>query len=108
MTAYAADLASSSVGTVLNARTGTASADSVPGGAYVVWRNTGSGVHIVTLTNNGTAADGLTVSNRTISIAAGAVKGGRISPAWADANNAVAVAIDGTAAEVVYYIVGGI
>lgn len=107
MTAYAADLASSSVGTTLNARTGTASADSVPGGAYVVWRNTGAGSHTVTLTNNATN-DGLAVTARVITIAAGAVMSGRINPAWADANNAVAVAINGTAAEVVYYVIGGI
>src|ERR1700753_2165894 len=94
MTAYAADLASSSLGSVLNARTGTSSADSVPAGSYVVWRNTGAGTHVVTLTNNLTN-DGLTITNRTISIAAGAVKGGRINPQWGDSNGNVAVAVDG-------------
>jgi plastocyanin len=104
MANYTADLASSSVGTVLTARTGTASADTVTAGSYVVWRNTGAGAHNVTLTNNGLSADGLTISNRVINIAAGAVKGGRISPSWGDASGNVGVAIDGTAAEVVYYV----
>lgn len=107
MTDYAADSASSSAGTTLTTRTGTASADTVPAGAYVVWRNAGAGTHIVTLTNNATS-DGLTIANRTISIAAGAIKGGRINPAWGDANGRVAVAIDGTATEVTYQIIGGI
>lgn len=107
MTAYAADLASTSVGTALTARTGTTASDSVPGGSYVVWRNTGAGSHTVTLTNNFTN-DGLAVTARVITIPAGAVYGGRINPNWADSSNAVAVAINGTAAEVVYYVIGGI
>lgn len=107
MTDYAADSASSSTGTTLTPRTGTASADTVPAGAYVIWRNTGAGTHVVTLTNSATN-DGLAVANRTISIPASGVKGGRINPAWGDANGRVAVAIDATAAEVTYYIVGGV
>jgi hypothetical protein len=107
MANYAAEAATSSAGSVLTPRTGTASADTVPAGSWVLWRNTGAGTHVVTLTNNLTN-DGLAVSNRTISMTAGQVKAGRINPSWGDANGNVAVAIDGTAAEVVYYIAGGI
>jgi plastocyanin len=107
MTAYAATSASSTVGTLIPARTGTASSDTVPAGSFVVWRNTGAGSHTVTLTNSQTS-DGLTISNRIITLAAGEVWAGRINPLWADANGAVAVAINGTAAEVIYYIIGGL
>lgn len=107
MANYAADNVSSTAGTTVNARTGTASADTVPAGAMVLWRNTGAGTHVITLTNS-QQVDGLTVANRTISITTGAQKAGRINQNWGDANGNVAVAIDGTAAEVVYYVMGGI
>ena len=107
MTDYAADSASSSVGTTLTVRTGTTSSDTVPAGAFVIWQNTGAGTHVVTLTNSATN-DGLTVANRTISVPAGGFKGGRVNPAWGDANGRVAVGIDGTATEVKYMLVGGI
>jgi hypothetical protein len=107
MTDYAADAASSSVGTTLTARTGTTSSDTVPAGAYVIWRNTGAGTHIVTLTNN-YSFDGSTIAARTISIPAGAVKSGRVNALWGDSSGRVAVGIDGTAAEVTYYIPGNI
>lgn len=107
MTDYAADLASSAAGAALTARTGTASADTVPAGAYVVWRNTGAGSHTVTLTNNKTD-NGLTISSRVLTIAAGGAWAGRIDPLVGDANGRVAVAINGTAAEVIYYVIGGI
>lgn len=107
MADYTADAASSSVGTTLNTRTGTASADTVPAGSYVVWRNTGAGTHVVTLGNN-FQADGLAVTARTISIPAGASKGGRINPLWGDANGRVSVAIDATASEVTYVVLGNI
>ena len=48
------------------------------------------------------------MANRTISMTTGTQKAGRVNPAWGDANGRVAVAIDGTAAEVVYYILGGV
>lgn len=107
MTDYAADSASGTSGTTLTVRTGSASADTVPAGSYVIWRNAGAGTHVITLTNNATN-DGLAVANRTISVAAAGFKGGRINPAWGDANGRVPVAIDGTATEVTYMIVGGI
>lgn len=107
MTDYAADSASSSVGTLLNVRTGTASSDTVPAGAYVVWRNSGAGSHTVTLGNN-YSPDGLVVTGRVITMAAGTFYGGRINPLWGDANGRVSVAINGTAAEVTYVIPGNI
>lgn len=107
MADYTADAAGSNVGTVLTTRTGTASADTVPAGSYVIWQNTGAGAHVVTLGNN-FQADGLAVSGRTISLAAGQLKGGRIEARWGDANGRVSVAIDGTASEVTYRILGNI
>lgn len=107
MTAYAAESVASTLGSTVTARTGTASADTVPAGAVVLWRNTGAGTHVVTLTNN-FSYDGATVAARTISIAAGAAKAGRINPNWGDSSGNVAVAIDGTAAEVSYFVLGGV
>jgi hypothetical protein len=107
LTDYAADAASNSVGTTLTVRTGAATGDTVPAGAYAIWQNTGAGAHVVTLTNNATN-DGLTITNRTITIPASGFKSGRINPAWGDANGRVAVAIDGTATELKYMILGGI
>ena len=106
MADYAAESAVAPGGTAITARTGTASADTVPAGAIVLWRNTGAGTHVVTLTTNNTAA-GLAVADQTISMTTGTQKASRILPEWGDANGRVAVAIDGTAAEVVYYIFGG-
>lgn len=108
MTAYAAENVASNLGATVTKRTGTASADSVPAGAVVVWVNAGAGTHVVTLTNNATVQGGLTVQNRTISIPAATAKSGRVDPAWGDANGNVAVAIDGTPGEVTYYVLGGV
>lgn len=107
MTDYAAENAAATAGTVVTKRTGTASADTVPAGAVVVWVNAGAGTHVVTLTNSGTQ-DGLTVANRAISIPTNSAKVGRVNPLWGDANGRVAVGIDGTAAEVTYYVLGGV
>jgi hypothetical protein len=107
MADYAADAASGTTGTLLNTRTGTASADTVPAGSYVIWRNAGAGAHTVTLGNNFTA-DGLPVTGRVITMAAGTVYGGRINPLWGDANGRVSVAINGTPGEVTYQIIGNV
>lgn len=107
MADYSADAASTSTGSALTARTGTASADTVPAGAYVIWRNTGAGSHTVTLTNNA-LTDGLAVASRVLTIAAGAVWGARVPSTYGDANGRVQVAINGTASEVTYYIPGNI
>jgi|SRR5262245_24588289 len=106
MTDYAAENAVSPAGGSITARTGTASADTVPAGSLVLWRNTGAGTHVVTLTTNNTT-DGLAVADQTISIANATQKSSRVLGQWGDANGRVAVAIDGTAAEVVYYVLGG-
>lgn len=108
MTAFAADAAGSSTPAILTARTGAGGTDTIPGGSYVVWRNTGAGSHTVTLSNAGTS-DGLTIAARTWTMAAGEVRGGRVNPNWADSTNQVTVTIGtGTLTEVVYYVIGGV
>lgn len=108
MADYAADTVSSSTGTAVNERSGTTSADTVPAGSVVMWRNTGIGAHTVTLTTNNTASGGLAVADRTISLGAGEAKAGRVALEWGDANDRVQVGIDGTASEVKFYVLGGI
>jgi|tagenome__1003787_1003787.scaffolds.fasta_scaffold19727442_2 hypothetical protein len=108
MTNYAGDVAGSLIPQVVNERTGTGAADAVPGGAVVVWRNTGVGSHTVTVTTNNTAAGGLAIADLAITLAASQVKAGVISNDWVDVNGFCAVAIDATAAEVRYYVLGGI
>jgi hypothetical protein len=107
MADYAADAAGTSAGAALTPRTGTAAADTVPAGAYVIWRNTGAGSHTVTLTNN-QLVEGLAVAARVLTLAASEVRGSRVPAGYADANGRVQVAINGTAAEVTYYIVGNV
>lgn len=107
MADYTATDVASNVGTAVTARTGTTSSDTVEAGSLVLWRNAGAGTHVVTLTTNNTVGD-LAVGDRTISIPAGTAKAGRVPREWGDANGRVAVAIDGTANEVSYYVLGGI
>lgn len=107
MTAFAADAAGSTTPAILTARTGAGGTDTIPAGSYVIWRNTGAGSHGVTL-SNGQTVDGLTVSTRTWTMAAGEVRGGRVNPNWGDASGQVTVTIStGTLTEVVYYVLGG-
>lgn len=107
MAAYTGTNVATSAFALLPPRTGTTSSDTVPAGAMLVIRNTGAGSHTFTLTNN-QQVEGLTVSNRVITLAAGEVWSGRVSNNWGDANGLVGVAINGTASEVVYYVLGGI
>lgn len=107
MTDYAADLVASAAGGAMTKRTGAASGDTVPAGAWVLWINSGAGAHIVTLTNNKTD-NGLSISSRPITVPAGGAWGGRIDPLVGDSNGRVAVAINGTASEVTYYVAGGL
>lgn len=100
-------VAPSFAGTAVTERSGTASADTVPGGAVVLWRNTGAGAHNVTLTTNNTTT-GLAVADQVIALTAGQIKVTRVPNEWADANGRVAVAVDATATEVKYYVLGGI
>ena len=106
MTDYSAEGAASVTPGVVTERSGTASADTLPAGALVLWRNTGAGTHNVTLTTNNTV-DGLAVADMAFALSAGQNKAGRIKPEWADANGRVQVAIDGTATEVKYSVLGG-
>lgn len=107
MTDYASVDVTGSTGTTVTERSGTTSSDTVTAGSVVLWRNTGAGTHVVTLTTNNTVGD-LAVADRTISIAAGTNKAGRVPLAWGDSNGKVQVAIDGTASEVKYSVLGGI
>lgn len=97
-------VASSYAGTAVTERSGTASADTVPAGAWVLWRNTGAGAHVVTLTTNNTT-QGLAVADQIVNLTAGQVKWERVANEWGDANGRVQVAVDGTATEVKYYVV---
>lgn len=97
--------APTSAGTTLTQRTGTASADTVPAGSLVVARNTGAGSHTLTFTV-GPTYDGLTVSPRVVTIAAGAAAAIRVPANYGDANGRVPLAINGTASEVLYWVLG--
>ena len=107
MTAYSGTNVATSSFAVVPPRTGAASGDTVPAGALLVIRNTGAGSHTFTFTNNQTV-EGLVVANRVVTLAAGEVWAGRVSNNWGDSNGLVGVAINGTATEVVYYVLGGI
>ncbi len=107
MADYTADAAGSNVGTALTSRTGTTSGDTVPAGSYLVARHTGAGSHTITFGNN-FSVDGTTSGQRVWNIPAGATYGGRVEARWGDANGRVSIAINGTAAEVLYNIVGNV
>lgn len=107
MTDYSPQAVGSNVFAALTEITSTASADTVPAGAFLIIRNTGAGSHVVTITTNNLAG-GLAVADKAITIPAGQVWAGRVDPAWGDANGRCAVAIDGTANEVRYYLAGGV
>lgn len=107
MTDYAATDVASNLGTAVTERTGSSSSDTVAAGSVVLWRNTGAGTHVITLTTNNTVGD-LAVADRTISIPAGTNKAGRVPADWGDVNDRVQVAIDGTATEVKYSVLGGL
>jgi hypothetical protein len=97
--------APTSAGTTLTQRTGTTNSDSVPAGALIIARNTGAGSHTLTFTV-GATFDGLAVSSRVVTVAAGAVSAIRVPITYGDANGRVALAINGTANEILYYLVG--
>ncbi|MFD6565387.1 hypothetical protein [Micromonospora profundi] len=89
----------------MTTRTGTTNSDTLPAGAVVVARNAGAGSHTMTLTV-GALYDGLAVSSRVHTIAAGAVYQFRVPASYGDANGRVPVAINNTASEVTYHILG--
>lgn len=103
MTDYTPTDVSSNVGTAVTERSGTASSDTIEAGSLVLWRNTGAGTHVVTLTTNNLVGD-LAVADRTISMTAGQNKAGLVPVQWGDANGKVAVAIDGTPSEVKFSV----
>lgn len=106
MTDYDAVSSTAAAGTVVVERSGTAAADTVPGGSTVLWRNTGAGTHNVTLTTNNTPY-GLALGDLVITLTAGQNKVNKIPTEWGDANGRVQVAIDGTAAEVKFSVLSG-
>lgn len=98
--------ASSPLGTVLTERSGaTAGTDTVPGGCRLLIRNTGAGVHVVTLVTNQTSY-GLAVTDNAINFAAGEIDYVYVPMEFADSNGRVGIGVDGTAAEVKYYVLG--
>lgn len=108
MADFAAESANSTSGTSMTERSGAASGDTVPAGAVLLMRNTGAGSHDVTFTNSATQ-DGLSVANRTVAMAAGAIKTVRINSLWGDPNGRVAMAVaNATPTELKYYILGGV
>jgi hypothetical protein len=107
MTDYAADAASSTVGTTLTVRTGTLSSDTVPAGCYLIIQNTGAGSHTITLDSQ-QLVGGLSVIDRTWIIAAGTFKAGRVDANWGDANGRVPILIDSAPTEIKYMIAGNI
>lgn len=107
MTAYTGTNVATTAFAAVPARTGATSGDTVPAGALLVIRNSGAGSHTFTMTNSQTS-DGLTISNRVVTLAAGEVWVGRVKPEWAASDGTVAVAINGTASEVIYYVLGGV
>lgn len=94
-----------SAGTTLTQRTGLASGDTVPAGSLVLARNTGAGSHTMTFAV-GAQFDGLPVSSRVVTIPAGQAAAIRIPSIYGDVNGRVPVAINGTASEVLYYVIG--
>lgn len=107
MADYVAENVATTVGNTLTERSGTASSDTVPAGAIVVFRNTGAGSHDVTFTNSDTK-EGLPVTARTLAMAAGAIRAIRVAPGWGDANGRVQLTIaNATQSELKYYILGG-
>ena len=99
--------APTSAGTALTERNGAAQGvDTVPAGALVIARNTGAGSHTVVFAV-GFTVDGLTVTNRTVTVPAGAVRGIRVPLTYADANGRVPVHVgEGTQSEVKLLVVG--
>lgn len=98
--------AASVLGTVLTERSGaTAGTDTVPGGSRLLVRNTGAGVHNVTLITNQTSF-GLAVTDNVINFTAGEIDWVYVPAEFADANGRVGIGVDGTATEVKYYVLG--
>ncbi|MFC0504225.1 hypothetical protein [Micromonospora costi] len=104
MTDFNAELPTNA-GVLLTTRTGTTSGDTVPAGCVLILRNAGAASHTVSLTV-GATFDGLSVSNRAVSIGAGGVGAIRVPANYGDANGRVPIAINGTANEVTYQILG--
>jgi hypothetical protein len=93
-----------STGAALTKRTGTASAAQVAAGSTLMIHNTGAGTHVVTINNTGTY-NGLSVGDRSRSVSAGQGAMIYVDPFYdGNADGFVPISIDGTASEVIYYV----
>lgn len=108
MTDYAGTDVSGNAGVAVTGRTGTTNSDTVPAGCLLVVRNTGAGAHTITFTTANTAKGGLAIEDRVWNVPAAGVFVGRVEADWANANGVVPVAINGTANEVTYYVLGNV
>ncbi|WBB94188.1 hypothetical protein [Verrucosispora sp. WMMC514] len=105
MADYSAELPVNA-GTTLTQRTGTGGLDTVPAGSLVLARNTGAGAHTLTFTV-GALYDGLPVQPRLVVIPGGGNAIIRVPAIYGNASGRVPLAIDGTAAEILYYVLAG-
>jgi hypothetical protein len=94
-------------GSAVTERSGaTAGTDTVPAGCTLLLRNTGAGTHLINLKcNQGT--DGLTTTDRVISMATLTIQAVFVPFTYGDTNGRVGIAVDGTSAEVKYYVLAG-
>jgi hypothetical protein len=109
MADYAAE-AATDAGTTATLRTGSASSDTVPAGAVLAINNTGAGSHNVDLAIGYTwhglyPGSAATAGKRRLVLAAGSWTLVRVAADMGDANGRVAVAIDGSFAEIKYLVV---
>lgn len=110
MTDYAAD-APTSAGTVVTQKAGTASADTVPAGCVLLIFNGDAAPRTVDL-SIGYQFDGLspgssaTPGKRRLTVTNATYQLVRVPASYGDANGRVALAIDGTAANVKFWVVG--
>lgn len=112
MTDYAAE-SPAEAGTAMTQRTGTASADTIPAPCTLVVNNSGAGSHNVDLAigytwhglSPGSAA---TAGKRRFVLSAGTWTSIKVPTEFGDASGRVAVAIDGTAGECKYFVLGSL
>lgn len=99
-------VAPSILGTLVTERSGaTAGTDTVPAGARLLMRNTGAGTHVVTMVTNNTPF-GLALADNPITLTTGQNKWVTVPAEFGDTNGRVGIGVDGTAAEVKYYVLG--
>src|SRR5258706_9209707 len=92
------------IGAAVTERSGAAAGtDTVPAGCTLLIRNTGAGTHNINLkVNQGT--DGLVTTDRIINMLTATITAVFVPYPYGDANGRVGIAVDGTPAEVKYYV----